>query len=150
VAVGGFHRAPTIDALQKLLPDLEWGLQAAIDTLRLVSGFDFPDLEVDYDFVCVKHPYEFPLNEGRIVSSGGLDIAMEEYEKYFQEEHVKQSNALHSVILPGKKSYLVGPLARVNLCFDHLLPAAKREAEACKVDWPCRNNSRASWPWPSS
>ena len=122
VTVGGFHRAPRKDALQKLLPDLEWGLQAAIDTLRLVSGFDFPDLEIDYDFVCIKHPYEFPMNEGRVVSSGGLDIAMEEYEKYFEEEHVKQSNALHSVILPGKKSYLVGPLARVNLCFDQLLP----------------------------
>ncbi len=143
VAVGGFHRSPRKDALQKLLPDLEWGLQAAIDTLRLVSGFDFPDLEIDYDFVCIKHPYEFPMNEGRVVSSGGLDIPMEDYEKYFEERHVKQSTALHSVILPGKKSYLVGPLARVNLCFDQLLPTAKREAEACKVEWPCRNNFKS-------
>ena len=72
--------------------------------------------------VCIKHPYEYPMNEGRIVSSSGLDIAMEDYEKYFEEEHVKQSTALHSVMLPGRKSYLVGPLARVNLCFDQLLP----------------------------
>ena len=68
---------------------------------------------------------------------------MEDYEKYFEEQHVKQSTALHSVILPGKKSYLVGPLARVNLCFDQLLPTAKREAEACKVEWPCRNNFKS-------
>ena len=143
VTVGGFHRAPSKDALRALLPDLEWGLQAAIDTLKLVADFDFPDLTIDYEMVSIKHPYEFPMNEGRIVSSGGLDIAMEDFEKYFEEEHVKQSNALHCVLLPGRKSYLVGPLARVNLCFDQLMPTAKREAEACKVDWPCRNNFKS-------
>ncbi|MGC8641889.1 MAG: Ni/Fe hydrogenase subunit alpha, partial [Isosphaeraceae bacterium] len=84
VTVGGFHRAPSKDALRALLPDLEWGLQAAIDTLKLVSGFDFPDLTIDYEMVSIKHPYEFPMNEGRIVSSGGLDIAMEDFEKYFE------------------------------------------------------------------
>ena len=68
---------------------------------------------------------------------------MEDFEKYFEEEQVKQSNALHCVMLPGRKSYLVGPLARVNLCFDQLMPTAKREAEACKVDWPCRNNFKS-------
>jgi coenzyme F420-reducing hydrogenase alpha subunit len=143
VAVGGFHRAPSKDALRALLPDLQWGLQAAIDTLHLVSSFDFPDLAIDYEMVCIKHPYEYPLNEGRVVSSGGLDIAMEDYETYFVEEHVKQSNALHSVILPGRSSFLVGPLPRVNLCFDRLMPTAKREAESCKVDWPCRNNFKS-------
>ncbi|MGC8642815.1 MAG: nickel-dependent hydrogenase large subunit, partial [Isosphaeraceae bacterium] len=50
---------------------------------------------------------------------------------------------LHCVMLPGRKSYLVGPLARINLCFDQLMPTAKREAEACKVDWPCRNNFKS-------
>ena len=44
------------------------------------------------------------MNEGRVVSSGGLDIAVEEYEKYFEEQHVKQSNALHSVMLPGREA----------------------------------------------
>ncbi|MFO0891178.1 MAG: Ni/Fe hydrogenase subunit alpha [Isosphaeraceae bacterium] len=143
VTVGGFYRAPSKDALHRLLPDLEWGLQAAVDTLRLVAGFEFPELELDYEFVCLRHPYEYPMNEGRVVSSGGLDIPVEDFERFFQEEHVRQSNALHSVMLPGQKSYLVGPLARLNLCFDQLLPAARREAEACKVDWPCRNNFKS-------
>lgn len=143
VTVGGFHRSPSRDALHRLLPDLEWGLRAAVETLRLVAGFEFPDLELDYEFVSLRHPYEYPLNEGRVVSSGGLDIPVEDYEKYFQEEHVPQSNALHSVMLPGRKTYLVGPLARLNLCFDQLSPTARREAEACKVDWPCRNNFKS-------
>jgi coenzyme F420-reducing hydrogenase alpha subunit len=140
VTVGGFYRAPGRDALKRLLPELEWGLQAAIETLELVSTFEFPDLELDYECVSLKHPNEYPMNEGRIVSTSGLDIAAEEYEQCFEERHMPQSTALHSVMLPAAKSYLVGPLARINLCFDQLAPTARRAAEACGIAWPSRNN----------
>ena len=140
VTVGGFYRAPSREALKRLLPDLEWGLQAAVETLELVSTFDFPELEIDYECVSLKHSNEFPMNEGRIVSTSGLDISVEEYERHFEERHMPQSTALHSVMLPEVKSYLVGPLARVNLCFDQLAPIAKQSAEKCGVAWPSRNN----------
>lgn len=140
VTVGGFYRAPSRKKLHDLLPDLEWGLAASIETLKLVSSFDFPDFEIDYECVSLKHPDEFPMNDGRVVSTNGLDIPVEDYEKHFEERHVPQSNALHSVMLPSEKSYLVGPLPRVNLCFDQLAPIAKREAEKCGVEWPSRNN----------
>src|SRR5262249_54531424 len=77
---------------------------------------------------------------GAIVSSSGLNLAMEEYETRFQERHLPHSTALHSVLLPEEKPYLVGPLSRVNLCFDQLSPRAKAEAEKCRISWPCRNN----------
>ncbi len=143
VTVGGFYRAPCKADLRALLPDLRWGLQASIDTLHLVAGFDFPALDLDYEMVCLRHPQEYPLNEGNIVSSSGLDIPAEQYENHFQERHVPHSTALHSVMLPAEKPYLVGPLARLNLCFDRLSPAAKREAEKCRVEWPCRNNFKS-------
>ena len=142
-AVGGFFRAPRKAQLKAMLPDLEWALQASIDTLHLVSSFDYPDHEMDYEHVSLKHPTEFPMNDGRVVSSRGLDIPVEEYEKHFEEVHVPQSNALHSVKLPDRTHYLVGPLPRVNLCFDQLTPIAKKEAEACKVEWPCNNNFKS-------
>ncbi len=140
VTVGGFYRAPSREALKALLPDLRWGLQASIETLELVSSFSFPELEVDYECVSVKHPHEYPMNEGRIVSAGGLDVPVEDYEQHFQERHMPQSTALHSVMLPAGKPYLVGPLARLNLCFDQLSPTAKRAAETCGIDWPSQNN----------
>jgi coenzyme F420-reducing hydrogenase alpha subunit len=126
-----------------LLPELKWGLQASIDTLKLVAGFDFPVLELDYEMVCLKHQSEYPMSEGRVVAGSGLDVPVEEYERHFEERQVKHSTALHSFMLPAQKSYLVGPLARINLCFDQLSPTAKREAEACKIDWPCRNNFKS-------
>jgi coenzyme F420-reducing hydrogenase alpha subunit len=143
VTVGGFYRAPRPAELKALVPDLEWGLQASIDTLRVVSGFDFPEFEQDYDFVSLRHPSEYPMNEGRVASSTGLDVPVEDYERHFVERHVRHSNALHSLRRPGDGTYLVGPLARLNLCFDRLSPTAKREAERCGVEWPCRNNFKS-------
>jgi len=140
VTVGGFYRAPNVRRLKALLPELKWGLQAAIETLDLVSQFSFPDLEIEYESVSLKHPREFPMNEGRIVTASGLDIAMEDYEQHFDERHMKQSTALHSVKLPEEESYLVGPLARLNLCFDQLSPKAKEHSDKCGIDWPSHNN----------
>jgi len=140
VAVGGFYRAPAVAELQVLLPDLQWGLDASIDALNLVAGFEFPALEFDYDFVSLRHSDEYPMNHGRVVSSSGLDIPVEEYEQHFAERHLPHSTALHSVRLPDESDYLVGTLARINHAFDQLSPSARREAERCGIDWPSRNN----------
>jgi coenzyme F420-reducing hydrogenase alpha subunit len=140
VTVGGFYRAPAVADLRRLIPDLEWGVEAARATLELAAGFDYPDLPMDYESVALRHPHEFPMNEGRVVSSSGLDIAVEDYERHFQERHVAHSTSLHSVRLPEATSYLVGPLARVNLCFDQLVPEARQAAEQAGIAWPSRNN----------
>jgi len=140
VTVGGFYRAPNKSKLKALLPDLEWALGAAIEKLHVVDAFDFPDFTTDYESVSLKHPDEYPMNHGRIVSSNGLDIAHAEYAQHFGERHVPHSTALHSVMLPDEKPYLVGPLARMNLCRDQLLPTARREADNCRTEFPSRNN----------
>jgi len=143
VTVGGFYRAPRKRDLKALLPDLEWGLQASIETLQLVAGFDFPDFEMPYESVSLKHRSQYPLNHGDVVASSGLKIPVEEYERHFDERHRKQSTALHSVMLPREEHYLVGPLARFNNCFDELSPTAKREAEECGIGWPSNNNFKS-------
>jgi coenzyme F420-reducing hydrogenase alpha subunit len=83
---------------------------------------------MEYDFVSISHPDEYPINEGNIVSSSGLSIDMESYEEYFTEEHIAHSNALHSGFSGSASSYFVGPLARVNLNFDKLSPLAQKAA----------------------
>jgi coenzyme F420-reducing hydrogenase alpha subunit len=140
VTVGGFFRAPNKSQLKAILPDLEWGLAASIETLKLVAAFDFPDFEIDYESVSLKDSLEYPMNHGRIVSSSGLDIPAEEFEQHFEERHKSHSTALHSVMLPDEKSYLLGPLARINNCLEQLSPIARREADHCKIAWPSRNN----------
>ncbi|MBL8851288.1 MAG: Ni/Fe hydrogenase subunit alpha [Planctomycetaceae bacterium] len=139
VTVGGFYRAPRVRDLRGLLPDLEWGLEAAIETVRFVAGLEFPDFEQDYECVSLRHPDEYPMNEGRIVTSSGLDIRVDQFEQHFEERHEPQSTALHSVLLPDASSYLVGPLARINLCHQQLPPQARKALHESGIDWPSRN-----------
>lgn len=143
VAIGGFYRSPRVQEIRALLPELRWGLAAAVETFRWAASFDFPSLEVDYESVSLRHATEYPMNEGNIVSSTGLDIPPEEYERHFAELHVSHSTALHSVLLPQEKPYLVGPLARLNLCREQLSETARREADAARLEWPCRNNFKS-------
>ena len=106
--------------------------------MRWAGGLPFPDFNRNYLFVALRHPDEYPFNEGRLVSSQGLDIAVRDYERHFSEEHVEHSTALHSV-LKGADSYLVGPLARYNLNFDRLSPLAQEAARAAGLGPICRN-----------
>ena len=132
--MGGFYRAPKHHELLGLKEDLEWGLKAAIDTVAWTAGLAFPDFAPDYEHVALCHSDEYPMNEGRVVSSKGLDIQMEAFEAHFIEEHVAHSNALHARLANGG-SYQVGPLARINLNLDKLSPKAKEAiAEALKIN----------------
>ncbi len=140
--VGGFHRAPARGTLRALLPDLAWALEAARETAAWVAGFPFPSFERDYEFVALRHPAEYAITEGLIVSSRGLDLAVRDYETWFQEEQAPHSHALRSTIR-GRGDYLVGPLARFNLNFDRLSGAARAAAKAAGLQPPCRNPFRS-------
>jgi coenzyme F420-reducing hydrogenase alpha subunit len=137
-AIGGFHKVPTKSTLKALADDLQWALEASVATVQFAAGLEFPEFEQDYEFVALSHPEEYPFNEGRLISNRGLDIDAAQYEDCFSEQHVKHSNALHSV-LQGRGAYLVGPMARLNLNFDRLPAIAQQAARDAKLTLPCRN-----------
>jgi coenzyme F420-reducing hydrogenase alpha subunit len=140
-AVGGFYKTPTKHQVRELVDDLQWAQETSLETVRWSAGLEFPDFEQDYEFVALRHPDEYPFNEGRLVSNRGLDIDAAEYEDTFVEQHVKHSNALHSVVR-GRGSYLVGPLARFNLNFDKLPQVAQEAALAVGLRAPVKNPFR--------
>jgi len=112
--VGGFYRAPDPQALEGVRGELEAGLEVARELTREVGRFPFPEVEQEYLCVSLHHPGEYAITDGRIVSSEGLDIAIDQFEEHF----------------------LVGPVARYNNNFDQLSPAA--QALAVEVDLPRR------------
>ena len=138
VKVGGFYRVPARKELLALREPLLGARDMALATVRWVSGFTFPDFAPDYELVSLRHPDEYPFNEGRVVTSRGLDIPVADYEKHFHEEHVEHSNALHSVHV-GEGTYHVGPLARYSLNFDKLAPIAQQAAREAGLGTVCRN-----------
>jgi coenzyme F420-reducing hydrogenase alpha subunit len=139
VRVGGFYRVPTKRELQAIVPALEQARDTARKTVRWAAGFDFPEFEQDYTFVALQHPDEYPMNEGRIVSNKGLDIAASQYDDYFEEIHVERSNALHCIIKGSAQSYHVGPLARYALNSEHFPDAIQKEAKQAGLEKVCNN-----------
>lgn len=138
VKVGGFYRVPEKKELLDMVDDIKWARDAAVDTVKFVSKLDFPDFHQDYESVSLVHPDEYPFNEGRIVSSKGIDILPEEYDFNFIEEHVEHSNALHSKVRQ-RGNYLVGPVARYNLNYDKLTPLCKQAAKDAGMGKTCDN-----------
>lgn len=114
VKIGGFYKLPSKEQFIELKELLKKTIDDAKETVRWVSGFNFPDLERDYECVALTHPTEYPMTKGKITSTKGLKIEIPEYDHYFEEQQVPYSNALQSVI-KGRGSYLVGPMARYNL-----------------------------------
>jgi sulfhydrogenase subunit alpha len=142
VRVGGWYRAPRKAELRPLVERLERAREIALETVRLTAGLDFPDYEHDYELVALDEPGEYPIDAGRIVSNRGLDIAVDDYDEHFVEEHVEWSNALHSQIV-GRGSYLCGPLARFALAADRLSPLAAEAAKEASLSAEERNPFRS-------
>ncbi len=142
VRVGGFYRVPRKTELTKFLDTLRWGLDGAVELTRVAATLEFPDFDHDYEFVSLTGGDEYPMIGGRFTSTRGLNIAIKEYEFYFEERHIPHSNALHSVE-KGFGPYHVGPLARFNLNFDRLTPRAKQVAEELGIRPPVKNPFRS-------
>jgi len=137
VCVGGFYSAPAVSDIQKLLDAFRQALPDAEQLVRWTAGLNLPDDAQDFNCVALRHDSEYPMNQGRLVSSSSLDIAIDKYPQHFKEVQVPHSTALHSYL--NGKPYLVGPLARLNLNHDRLPEEVKRIMDDCGLVFPSRN-----------
>ncbi|MBI2763567.1 MAG: nickel-dependent hydrogenase large subunit [Chloroflexi bacterium] len=124
VRVGGFSRMPRKAELMALRPILEEALALSLATVDVAVGLHGPDFEREPRLVALRHPTEYPLNDGRIVSSDGVDLAPPDWDEAFHEVQVPWSNALQSRADDGLP-YLLGPSARIVLAGEQLHPLAK-------------------------
>ncbi|MFH1699877.1 MAG: Ni/Fe hydrogenase subunit alpha [Candidatus Zixiibacteriota bacterium] len=138
VRVGGFYKVPTRKDLGSFLAPLKWALEFSHETVEIVSGFEFPNLERDYEFVSLRHSDEYPICEGDIVSNKGIDIPIDKFLDFFEEYQVKHSTSLHARI-KERGDYLVGPMARFHNNFDMLPSSAREAAKKAGLDKSCLN-----------
>ncbi len=137
VKIGGFYKAPEQKSVDALLERLTEAKQDAIDLVRWLDELELPDDEQEFVSVALHHDEEYPLNEGRLISDDGLNIAISEFENHFKEEHVDHSTALYCLL--NAKPYLVGPLARVNLNADQLPDEVKTLMQGLRAQFPSKN-----------
>jgi len=146
VRVGGFYRVPTRAELEPLADRLRTTLDLAVETVRWVAGFDFPDYSFDHELMSLHDPGRYPIERGSVVTSGGLEFAAAEFEQHVIEEQVPYSMALHARLADraagavlGSGFYLTGPLARYSLNSRWLPPVAAESAHAAGLGDTCRN-----------
>jgi sulfhydrogenase subunit alpha len=143
VRVGGFYRVPRASELAPLAEVLRGALEGALDTVQWVSGFDFPDYRCDHELLSLQQPGRYPIEQGTLVSTGGLAFGAADFEQHVIEEQVPHSTALHARLAGRDRPYLTGPLARYTLNSQWLTPLAAEAARAAGLGQDCRNPFRS-------
>ena len=135
--IGGFYKAPSLSDASSLLASVKACVTDCEALIQWVASL--PLMNNTHDFTCVslRHPYEYPMNEGLIVSDQGLVITKDCFDDYCKEFQVPYSTALHC-LLQGKP-YLVGPLARVNINYENLPPAVQDILNQIGIHFPSKN-----------
>ena len=123
IRVGGFSRGFRRSEIAAIRGSLERALDIALGTVDLVASLDTPRFAREPRLVSLRHPVEYPMNDGRIVSSDGLDLAQTEWQSAFEEHQVEWSHALQARALDGRP-YLLGPSSRITLAGAQLHPVA--------------------------
>ena len=140
--VGGFYRYVPVSEFAGMEARLELILEVMDEAAELFWDLPFEDFEPDYPLVSLRHPTEYPLNEGRLISNRGLDVEQSAYEDYFLEEQVPENNALHTTY-KGHGTFMVGPLARYSLNYDRLGSAPQAYARKLGLGPTCSNPFRS-------
>jgi coenzyme F420-reducing hydrogenase alpha subunit len=142
VRVGGFYRAPTRPEMTALGRKLRVALDQALDTVRWVAGFEFPDFHHDHELLALVTPGRYAIEGGGVATTGGLTFSPQQFEEHVIEEHLPHSTALHAR-LAGRGRYLVGPAARYTLSGQWLSPLARQAADTARLGTECRNPYRS-------
>ena len=135
--VGGFHHVPSVDEVAALRGKLRAALPEAEALVRWTASLPIPDHGDNFTCVALRHAEEYPMNEGHIVSTRGLDIAAAEFDRLFVERQVPRSTALHCLL--NSEPYLVGPLARLNLNLNRLPAVVLDTLKETGLSWPSYN-----------
>jgi coenzyme F420-reducing hydrogenase alpha subunit len=141
VRLGGFYSVPTRSDFGPLAEQLRRALDNALATVEWVSGFDFPDLELDHEFLALKATNGYPIENGTIARNAGQAFPVADFTDHVVESQVPYSTALHSTLDGGR--YLTGPVARFSLNSSALSPVAAQAATRAGLSAECRNPFRS-------
>ena len=85
---GGFTSIPSNDEFASVLEDLKKIRPMADQVVHDISQFAVPDFHSDSEYLALAEDDEYAFNHGRIVSTKGLNIPVEDYYQVFEESQV--------------------------------------------------------------
>ncbi|EST36454.1 Ni/Fe hydrogenase subunit alpha [Streptomyces roseochromogenus] len=133
VRIGGFYRTPAPRELRPLAERLRQAREDALETVRWVAAFDFPDAVYDHDLLALRDPGHYAIDSGTpavIAARGGpraaREFALSDFEQHVRERQVPHSTALTATL--DDRRFLTGPLARYAINGQWLHPVAAEAA----------------------
>ncbi len=139
IKVKAFPKLPDKDAVRAVRDRIEEALPDFQATVELFKSFEVPQFERDMEFVCLHDPDEYAMFEGDVIRSSKCgDTRVSDYKQQTREFVVPHSTAKHSQSEVGP--YMVGGLARFNVNYDQLHPAAKEAADILGLKPVCTNS----------
>jgi len=136
--VNGFTDIPSKNKMEIIRKRLVDAKQDAFKTVDLFSNLKIPDFSRKCEHVAISNPKYYAINEGRLISTQGLDVDEMNYRDVIFEKQKLYSTALHSYI-KNRDSFMVGPLPRINLNLKQMSDDARDAAGKCGVKFPNYN-----------
>jgi len=123
VGIGTFTDVPNKEELGTILKKLNDMKEDAIKTAKLFASFKTPNFESITRRCALRRDGEYPLYDGKITSTDGIEFDAKDYKKHITE-HMKEYSTAINARLNGER-LMVGALARLNLNYKCLSDDAK-------------------------
>ncbi len=136
--IGGFNRPLRPEELEPVAESLRVAREDLFEAVAWAGELDFPDREIETEFVALGVDGEYPIERGMLHSSAAGPIGPEQFELDYLESQVPHSTALHSHHRE-RGTYIVGPLARYGLFSDRLPAPVLDAARSAGLGPVCRN-----------
>jgi len=139
-AVGGFHKLPDKEALEKLLkmlkktsPDTSW-------TAGFFTSLPYPELDAGLELLSLKGGDGYSVYNGDTIASGrDEEMSVRKYKEAIAEEVRDYSTAKFGSY--KRREVMVGALARISINGNKLTARAKRFIKGLDFNNPFHNNS---------
>ncbi len=135
--VGGFKRIPPLDLVREIVAKSEETLKIALELGEFFKKIKIPNFSRETEYVCLGKKGEYAIYDTDIVSSKGLHIPVEKFEKNFDELQM-QREVIKRTSHDGH-SFMVGAIARINVNHEKLNPEALKYWESLGIELPTYN-----------
>lgn len=125
--VGGFKKEPSVADLKNILANYDETMTAIWQLVKFFKKLKYPVLQNPKEFISLGAEDEYPVYDGKIVSTEGFTMSVENFYKNIQERTYDETGReLVKRATFKDRPYMVGALARINNNYKQLNKEAKK------------------------